>query len=197
MAAKLACIFGTGVGVTLGFRLLMANWPKLLAVEVPEVNGRLIGGLVSVVIAIAALTAATWAKRFGNRSVMGVGCGLMGLLCGLVHWAQTPGLAIAFAIAIGVVFSLVANGTLPFALRLVREDQAGTRHRHLFQWRGNCSHGDELDRPLDEWRGFGVRIRCILGGGDVCRLKCRPKYSERLCKTPWVTELGDLPPALA
>lgn len=121
---QLPLIFGAGVGVTFGFRSLMLLFTRT-ANQLSEDAGGLIVGCIFVALAMTAIPAGALATRLGNRRAMVGGLALMALDCVLIGSAQHTASAIAFALLFGAAFSLVSNGTIPFALSLVPAQKAG------------------------------------------------------------------------
>lgn len=121
---NLALVFTVGWGTSLGFRLLMTTFPKILK-TIPNLNVGLTMGMIFIALGITAIPAGTVARKLGNRQAILLG--LVGLAIALVvmngvgqTWA-----AVGVAIAIGTCLSLVNNGTLPFALSMVPAQKAG------------------------------------------------------------------------
>jgi len=123
--AALAMIFGAGVGVTLGFRSLMLLFSRVLNSQVPNGNPSLVLGTVFVALAVTAIPAGALAVRWGNRRAMVAGLAVLAFVCAAIAAVQNNGVAIALAILFGAAFSLVSNGTIPFALSLVPSSKAG------------------------------------------------------------------------
>lgn len=121
---NLGLIFGTAAGVTLGFRLIMETWPKVLKTQLTA-NAGLMIGLFFVTLAITAIPAGTLAVRLGNRRAMIIGLGAMACFSGLIFFSHSVIIAVGVAIVLAASFSLIANGALPFALALVPADKAG------------------------------------------------------------------------
>ncbi|NEQ29488.1 MAG: SLC45 family MFS transporter [Leptolyngbya sp. SIO4C5] len=121
----LGLIFLAGVGITLGFRLLLSSFPTILSAQLPGPLVKLIVGLIFIALAVTAIPAGRLTLKLGNRRSMVVGLVLMAVLCGLVAVTRSGLLAGAIAIAFGAAFSFVSNGTIPFALSLVPADKAG------------------------------------------------------------------------
>ncbi|NEQ47354.1 MAG: SLC45 family MFS transporter [Leptolyngbya sp. SIOISBB] len=121
----LAMIFGAGVGVTLGFRSLMLLFSRVLTDQVPNGNPKLVLGTVFVALAVTAIPAGALAVRLGNRRAMVTGLAVLAFVCAAIAAVQQNGAAIALAILFGGAFSLVSNGTIPFALSLVPSPKAG------------------------------------------------------------------------
>lgn len=121
---NLALVFTVGWGTSLGFRLLMTTFPKILK-TIPNLNVGLTMGMIFIALGITAIPAGNVARKLGNRQAILLG--LVGLAITLVvmngvgqTWA-----AVGVAIAIGTCLSLVNNGTLPFALSMVPAQKAG------------------------------------------------------------------------
>lgn len=123
--ASLALVFGAGVGVTLGFRLMLTTFPVVLRQQVPNANVATTMGLIFLALAFTALPAGTLATRLGNRRAMIAGLGLLALLAAGMLAIHSSGLGLTIAVLFGGAFSLVANGTLPFALAMVPPTKAG------------------------------------------------------------------------
>jgi MFS family permease len=121
---RLGCVFGAGMGVAIGFRLMMEMLPKLLKLQ-PDANIGLTLGMIFLTIAVTAIPAGSLAVRLGNTRAMLLGLGTMAVSLLLVLGAKDAGLMALLAIALGASFSLVSNGTIPFALSLVPPQKAG------------------------------------------------------------------------
>ncbi len=120
----LGLIFGAGVGVGLGFRLLMLSFPQLIQAQAAS-NPSLIVGLIFIALAVTAIPAGILTTRLGNRLGMMIGLAAMAVFCGLMVLMQGLLTAAGLAIALGAAFSLVSNSTIPFALAMVPPDKAG------------------------------------------------------------------------
>ncbi|MBX2863567.1 MAG: MFS transporter [Leptolyngbyaceae cyanobacterium MAG.088] len=122
--ANLPWIFGTGAGVALGLRLLLQSFPGAVA-KTGFGQPKLMMVVLFVTVAASALPCGQLATRLGNRRAMLFG--FMGLIAaaGVTSLLGSPGVAVVVAIAIGIAFSLVANGTLPYALSMVPPTKAG------------------------------------------------------------------------
>ena len=123
--AGLGCVFGAGVGIALGFRLMMTLLPVVLQEQGPDAPVGLIMGMIFVALAVTAIPSGALARQIGNPLAMVLGLGLMGSLLGSLLWIQSPGLSIAAVAGLGAAFSLVSNGTIPFALSMVPPTRAG------------------------------------------------------------------------
>ena len=122
--ANLPWIFGTGATVALGFRLLLGSFPKAVA-NTGFSQPKFIMVALFVTVALSALPCGQLATKMGNRMAMVSGLGGLIAAAGVANIMGTAGVAILVAIAIGIAFSLVANGTLPYALSMVPPTKAG------------------------------------------------------------------------
>ncbi len=122
---RLGLVFGAGVGVALGFRLMMDTFPKILDAQVPGANKSLILGGIFIALALTAIPAGNLASRLGNRQAMTYGLVAMAGFTALLAFTRNGAIAAGVAIALGATFSLVSNGTIPFALSMVPPDKAG------------------------------------------------------------------------
>jgi Na+/melibiose symporter-like transporter len=125
LSYSLSLVFGAGLGTALGFRLMMQTFPRILETQIPSANPALILGLIFMAVALTALPAGAIARQVGNRPSMTVGLTLMALLCALMAIMGSSIVAVGLAIALGISFSIVSNGTLPFALSMVPSHRAG------------------------------------------------------------------------
>lgn len=123
--ARLALVMGAGMGVAIGFRLMMQTFPQILKTQVSEANPNLILGFIFIGIALTAIPSGKLATKLGNTPSMLLGLGgmMLGLL--LLPLAHNAWFAGFLAFALGAVFSLVSNGTIPFALSMVPTSKAG------------------------------------------------------------------------
>ncbi|HEY9878536.1 MAG TPA: MFS transporter [Leptolyngbyaceae cyanobacterium] len=122
---QLALAFGAGLGVTLGFRLMMLMFPSVLSTRFPSTPTQWVIGLLFVTLAATAIPAGTLATRWGNAQAMFGGLIGMALFCALAAITPSLGIGVAVAIAFGAAFSLVSNGTIPFALSMAPSDRHG------------------------------------------------------------------------
>ena len=118
-------IFGAGVGVALGFRSLMMLFSRVLDSRVVDGSPALVLGTVFVALAVTAIPAGALAVRLGNRRAMILGLAGLAFVCVAIGVVSSNGTAIALAILFGAAFSLVSNGTIPFALSMVPAPKAG------------------------------------------------------------------------
>jgi hypothetical protein len=111
--AQLSLVFAVGLGIGLGTTLLRA-----LLASPPLAATFAMAHFVTI------LPMGWLAVRWGNSLALRVGLGAIGLLAVLVPLASDPW-AMGLAILLGLPFSLVINGTFPFALSLVPTTQSG------------------------------------------------------------------------
>ncbi|MEM7772003.1 MAG: MFS transporter [Cyanobacteria bacterium P01_A01_bin.37] len=123
--SKLALVFGAGMGVALGFRLVMQIFPKVLSEQVPDINSRFVLGAIFVSLALTAIPAGKLAAYMGMRLAMITGLGMMSMLTLLVLIGKSNVTVFGVAIALGICLSLVSNTTLPFALSMVPDHKSG------------------------------------------------------------------------
>ncbi len=121
----LGLVFGAGAGIVLGFRLIMTFFPVVLRAQVPNIAPGLILGAIFIALAVAAFPAGALAVRLGNRRAMVLGLAAMALVAALMVTIRSSGMGFGLAILFGAAFSLVSNGTIPFALSMVPPDKAG------------------------------------------------------------------------
>lgn len=122
--ANLPWIFCTGAGVALGLRLLLQSFPKAVAATGFS-QPKFIMVALFVTVAVSALPCGQLATKLGNRKAMMIGFGGLIVAAGVTSVLGSAGVAVLVAIAIGIAFSLVANGTLPYALSMVPPAKAG------------------------------------------------------------------------
>jgi MFS family permease len=122
---SLGLVFGAGVGVTLGFRSLMLLFSRVANNQIPNANVSLVLGTIFIMLAVTAIPAGSLAVRLGNRRAMIIGLVSLATVCALISGVNQMVAAIALASLFGAAFSLVSNGTLPFALSQVSPAKAG------------------------------------------------------------------------
>ena len=121
---NLPWVFVTGAGVALGLRLLLQNFPAAVSNTGFE-QPKYIMVALFITVAVSALPCGQLATKLGNRPAMLIGFGGLILAAGITNFMGSAGVAVLVAIAIGIFFSLVANGTLPYALSMVPPTKAG------------------------------------------------------------------------
>ncbi|NJM60551.1 MAG: SLC45 family MFS transporter [Oscillatoriales cyanobacterium RU_3_3] len=121
----LGLIAATGASVAWGTRALLERiLPVVLETQIAGANVKLLMLGVGILMAFAALPAGIIAVRAGNQRVL-LG-GLLATAVLLLVMALTQGVLVG-AIVLAAIFSysLVANGTIPFALSLVPPQRGG------------------------------------------------------------------------
>ncbi len=117
---QLGLIFGAGLGVALGTTLLRQLLDR--ATPIPGISFVVVFAFAQMVM----IFPAGWlAMRWGNAIMMSTGLGAIALL--MVLFPLTAGTfgAVIMVLLLGIAFSFVLNGTLPFALSLVPSTQVG------------------------------------------------------------------------
>jgi MFS family permease len=118
-------IFGLGFTSALAFRLAIETFPKVLKAQVPGIHPPLLVGLVFITVAIAAFPIGKIAVHLGNSRMMQLGVATTALFLGLMALSHSLLISIMVALGLGVGFSLILNGTLPFTLEQVPPEHAG------------------------------------------------------------------------
>jgi MFS family permease len=121
----LARIFGLGLTSALAFRLAIETFPKVLKVQMAGSHPPLFVGLIFISLAIAAFPVGKFAVRQGNSRTMRLGVVITALFLVLMVLSYSPTMGIFVALGLGIGFSLILNGTLPFTLEQVPAEQAG------------------------------------------------------------------------
>lgn len=181
---KLALVFGTGVGVTLGFRLMMKTLPASLPTDLPEpstISGKMVVGAIFITLAVTALPAGTIATRLGTKRGIITGLGAMALGCGVLAIAQGQGiLLVLIAIALGTCFSLVSNTTIPFALSMVSPQKAGLGTGMFFS--GGAAASSLFGSVAPMLANVPNSVGALLGAGGyaiaACCVALSRKYGE-------------------
>jgi MFS family permease len=101
-----------GAAIGLGYRLLQMNLGESM-------------GWFFAAHVLSALPAGTLAGRVGNQRIMMIGALATAALLGLTLFKDDGVVLIGTEIALGICFSFVVNGSLPFALSLAPSDKAG------------------------------------------------------------------------
>lgn len=160
---SLGLVFGAGVGVALGFRLLMQVFPAILSTQVVEVRTSLVLGSIFVALALTAIPAGRLASRWGTRLAMLIGLLAMTLLSGLMLLSRSGAVAFGVAIAIGAAFSLVSCTTVPFALLMVPAHKAGLGTGLYFSGGAVATslYGMAVSRGVEVSNGMGATVGAI------------------------------------
>lgn len=119
---NLGLIFGAGVGIILGFALLMRS---LLNPVPPQPEAPLLLTVFTLVHVLAILPMGWVATQVGNGLAMLIGLGVTSLTVILVLGVYGSLGGVILMVLLGIAWSGVANGTIPFALSLVPPHRAG------------------------------------------------------------------------
>ncbi len=122
---KVGLLIGLGWGIAWGSRALFDTVPKILKLNLPQVDVGLVMAGISLAIALSALPGGLFAARYGNQRAMSIGIGavLMALLS-MVFLPTIVTLSIAILLII-CCFSWVTNGAVPLAINLFPANRAG------------------------------------------------------------------------
>ncbi len=118
-------VFGLGLTVTLAFRLAVELFPKILKAQVTGIQPPVVMGVLFVSMAVGALLGGQLATRWTNFKAMCLGLGLTAAFLSLMLLTHHVITAFLIATALGISFGFVFNGTLPFVLNSVAQQQAG------------------------------------------------------------------------
>lgn len=121
---NLMLLFVTGCGTSIGFRLQMFAFPKVLQ-TIPEINVGLTLGAIFLSLACTAIPAGKVASQLGNRRAMIVGLIGIAVTLGAMTGVQNTLMAIGVAVFLGACLSLVQNGTFPYVFSMVPTRKAG------------------------------------------------------------------------
>ena len=117
---SLGLIAITGMAVAWGSRAMAERiLPDVLATQIPGIDTKLLMMGVGFALAFAALLAAKVAVRAGNRRALLGGLATTAVLLLVMVFSQGAVAVGAIVMAAILSYSLVANGTVPFALSLV------------------------------------------------------------------------------
>ena len=117
---SLGLIAITGMAVAWGSRAMAERiLPDVLATQIPGIDIKLLMMGVGFALAFAALLAAKVAVRAGNRRALLGGLATTAVLLLVMVFSQGAVAVGAIVMAAILSYSLVANGTVPFALSLV------------------------------------------------------------------------------
>ncbi|AFY49611.1 hypothetical protein Nos7524_3837 [Nostoc sp. PCC 7524] len=117
---ELSLIFGTGFGIGWGSRLLMDVVSKILVAQFNQNDWLMVG--VGLAIAFASLPTGWFAVKIGNSRAMLIGIGVT-IISLLIIVATNILIPLLLLVIIG--FSLIINGTIPFALGLMSQRWEG------------------------------------------------------------------------
>jgi hypothetical protein len=122
----LGLIAFTGMAVAWGSRAMAERiLPDVLATQIPGIDIKLLMMGVGFGLALAALPAAAVAVRVGNQRALLAGLATTAILLLVMAFIQGAVAMSTIVIAMIFSYSLVANGTVPFALSLVPPVRGG------------------------------------------------------------------------
>lgn len=177
-STPLVLIFGLGFGVTLAFRLAIDTFPKVLQANLPEVAPPLFNGMIFLTLAVAALPLGYLAVRWGNAKAMLLGIGGMAVGLGIMPYGASVPIALMIVLLIGIGFSLITNGILPFALNAVSWQRSGLGMGCLFAGVSAATslQSSLLSQPetpvIAVW--IGIIALFVAGGSVVARMDRMP-----------------------
>lgn len=164
-------LFGLGLGVTLAFRVAVELFPKIL--KAAQMQPPIFVGIMFISLAVGALFAGRLATHWLNSRVMVVGLGLTSACLILMTLTHNFATALLAAVALGLSFSFILNGTLPLVLNALSQDQAGLSVGLFFSGAAAAGslYGAILSQPnvLTPATGIGLGIVALLVAG-VCIL---------------------------
>ncbi|MBE9099393.1 MFS transporter [Vacuolonema iberomarrocanum] len=171
---NLIFVFLTGMGITIGFRLLLFVLPAAVPAE-SSALGRSILLMFFGAIALSALPMGAWAVRLGTVRALLLGLGSLAVELLLLFWfSSLAALMLVVAVLAGFTFSLVSNCTLPFALSLVPPARAALGTGLFF---GGGAMGSSLFFSL--FQDPTLAIGSVFGAiaflcAAFCVVLCRP-----------------------
>jgi Major Facilitator Superfamily len=141
-------IVGLGFTVTLVLRLALDLFPKML--KAANLQPPLFMGAIFISLAVGALIAGWLATHQGNIKVMQLGLALTAVALSLMLIPAMPIGAGLIAIAFGVAFSFILNGTLPFVLNALVPENLGLGVGLFFAGvaTANSLHSGLLSQPV-------------------------------------------------
>jgi Major Facilitator Superfamily len=122
---NIAMLIGMGWGTAWGSRCLFETLPKILKVNLPQMNTVTLMVSISLAIAVSALSSGFLALKFGNQKTML--WGVFATLTALLLMVFVPSF---FTIVAGILlvvssFSMVTNGAIPWAINLFPNHRSG------------------------------------------------------------------------
>lgn len=170
-------IFGAGVGIALGSRLL-----NTVLNQVQPSPGSLTGAF-SIALLLATLPAGWLAVKIGNRSAMLTGFSILAVLLGLMICVESLRSQVGMTLLLGIAFSPINNGTIPFAFSLVPPDRGGLGVGVFFG--GSALAGTLFGMAINQF-GSVAPIPAALGGILAFLIAGLCVYSRR-----WKPELKE------
>jgi Na+/melibiose symporter-like transporter len=172
--ANIGLLMGMGWGLAWGSRALFETLPKIIKLNLPQVNPILAMIIISLAIAISALPAGIFASKNGNQRTMLIG--IVTTLIGLLIMVFLPSvITTTIAIVLFICcFSWATNGAIPLAINLFPADRMGLAVGLYFSGvTGGLSSFSSLFNPIANltplWGAICGSIGLIVTGGCVLR----------------------------
>ncbi len=123
--SNIGLLIGMGWGIAWGSRCLFETLPKIIKLNLPQVDPALAMVSISILIAISALPGGILAAKYSNQRIV-----LVGLSATLIAFLGLVFLPIKIIIAIAIIiiiccFSWVTNGMIPLAINLLPASRSG------------------------------------------------------------------------
>jgi Major Facilitator Superfamily len=122
---NIGLLIAMGWGIAWSSRSLFETMPKILKVNLPQANTVSVMVMISLAIALSALSSGKFAAKYGNSKAMLLG--IMATLTALLLMVFVPTtITIGAAILLIVCcFSLITNGAIPLAIDLFPAHRSG------------------------------------------------------------------------
>jgi Major Facilitator Superfamily len=122
---NIGLLIAMGWGVAWGSRCLFETLPKILKVNLPQVNTVTTMAVISLAIAISALSSGLFAAKYGNQKAMLLGVMATELALLLMVFVPTIATVVTGLLLIVCCFSLITNGAVPLAISLFPTHRVG------------------------------------------------------------------------
>jgi MFS family permease len=173
-----------GWGIAWGTRCLLEALPKIIKINLPQINPVLSMVVILLAMAVSALPGGLLAIRYGNRRVMLMGAGFTSIA--LCIAAFTPSI-VTVVIAISLIiccFSWVTNGAIPLAINSLPSHRAGLAVGLYFSgFTGGLSSFASLFNPVSNLTpslgAAGGSLGLILAGVCVVKLGDQQKFDSQ------------------
>jgi hypothetical protein len=148
-------IFGVGAGIALGSRLMNVVFNQI------QTSPGVLTGTFTIAVLLSTLPAGWLAVKIGNRPVMVTGLGILAVLLGLMGLLQNMGWGMGIAVLLGIAFSPVSNGTIPFAFSVMPPDRGGLGVGMFFG--GSALAGMLLNLAISQFGAVSL-MPAVVGG---------------------------------
>lgn len=122
---KVILLIGMGLGISWASRCLLETIPKIVKLSFPQFDPVLLTLVISLSIAVSALSSGIFAIKYGNQKAMLIGVGVTAIALLLMVFIPTTFSVIIAILAIVCCFSLMTNGAIPLAIDLFPPHRAG------------------------------------------------------------------------